>query len=140
MTDLGAERRLADAAIGLRCVFVRRLRLAASIGVHPHEREARQPVVIDIALGVEDDGARPLSRAPVGRDALGRTVDYEAVAAAARAVVAAGHVMLAETLAERIAEACLGDPRVRIVRVTVEKPQALPDADCAGVTIERRRG
>jgi dihydroneopterin aldolase len=47
--------------------------------------------------------------------------------------------MLVETLAERIAEACLSDHRVRIARVTVEKPKALPDASCAGVTIERRR-
>jgi dihydroneopterin aldolase len=137
--DLGAERRFADAAWGLRHVFVRGLTLDASIGVHGHERTARQKVRIGIELAVEDDGARPMSRGPVGRDDLARVVDYEQVAEAARAIVASGHVLLAETLAERIAEACLSDHRVRIVRVTVEKPQALADADCAGVTVERRR-
>ncbi|TQF77989.1 dihydroneopterin aldolase [Elioraea sp. Yellowstone] len=138
--DLGAERRLADAALGLRHVFVRGLTLAASIGVHRHEHEGRQPVRIGIELAVEDDGARPMSRPAVGRDELSRVVDYERIAALVRAIVAQGHVQLVETLAERIAEACLSDHRVRIVRVTVEKPEALPDADCAGVTIERRRG
>ncbi|WP_439579595.1 dihydroneopterin aldolase [Elioraea sp.] len=137
--DLGAERRLADAAQGLRHVFVRGLALDALIGVHRHERAARQPVRIGIDLAVEDDGARPMSRAPVGRDELARVVDYERVAAAARAIVAEGHVMLVETLAERIAEACLSDHRVRIARVTVEKPGALSDANSVGVTIERRR-
>lgn len=137
--DHGAERRLADAALGLRHVFVRGLTLEASIGVHGHERLARQPVRIGIELAVEDDGARPMSRAPVGRDDLARVVDYERVAAVTRAIVAEGHVMLVETLAERIAEACLSDHRVRIVRVTVEKPEALPDAHSVGVTIERRR-
>lgn len=137
--DLGAERRLADAAFGLRHVFVRGLTLAASIGVHGHERAALQPVRIGIELAVEDDGARPMSRAPVGHDELSRVVDYEHLAGLARAIVAEGHVMLVETLAERIAEACLSDHRVRIARVTVEKPEALPDAVSVGVTIERRR-
>jgi dihydroneopterin aldolase len=137
--DHGAERRLADAALGLRQVFVRGLTLKASIGVHGHERLARQPVRIGIELAVEDDGVRPMSRAPVGRDELSRVVDYERLADLARAIVAEGHVMLVETLAERIAEACLADHRVRIARVMVEKPTALPDADSVGVTIERRR-
>lgn len=137
--DHGAERRLADAALGLRHVFVRGLTLQASIGVHGHERLARQPVRIGIELAVEDDGARPMSRAPVGRDELSRVVDYERLADLARAIVAEGHVMLVETLAERIAEACLADHRVRIARVMVEKPAALPDADFVGVMIERRR-
>lgn len=137
--DHGAERRLADAAIGLRHVFVRGLTLDASIGVHGHEHGVPQRVRIGIELAVADDGARAMSRAPVGRDELSRVVDYERMAGLARAIVAEGHVMLVETLAERIAEACLSDHRVRIARVTVEKPHALPDADSVGVTIERRR-
>ena len=38
----------------------------ASIGVHPHEHAAPQRVRINVDLGVEDDGARALSRQPVG--------------------------------------------------------------------------
>ncbi|MFC7544317.1 dihydroneopterin aldolase [Siccirubricoccus deserti] len=34
----------------------------------------------------------------------------------------------------------LGDPRVLRARVTVEKPDAYPDVDAVGVTIERQRG
>ena len=86
--------RIASAARALRHVFVRDLTLSASIGVHPHERAARQPVRINLDLGVEDDGARGLSRAPVGRDELSRVVDYEALAERVRAIVAAGHVRL----------------------------------------------
>lgn len=137
--DLGAERRFADARLGLRLVFVRGLTLEASIGVHGHERTALQPVRIGIELAVEDDGARPMSRAAIGRDELSRVVDYERVAETVRAIVAAGHVMLVETLAERIAEACLSDHRVQAARVTVEKLQALADVSSVGVTIERRR-
>jgi dihydroneopterin aldolase len=130
--------RIADSARALRHVFLRDLVLPASIGIHPHEHTAPQRVRVNIDLAVEDDGARPLSRVPVGRDELSRVVDYEQVANRVRAIVAAGHVRLVETLAERIAEACLTDPRIYLVRVRVEKLDVFPDAASAGVEIERR--
>ena len=66
-------------------------------------------------------------------------VDYEKVADKVRSIVDAGHVRLAETLAERIAEACLIDARVQFVEVRVEKLDIFPDAVSAGVEIERGR-
>ena len=131
--------RFADAALALRHVFLRDLVLDAAIGVYPHEMGGRQRIRVNVDLAVDDDGARPLSRAPVGRDALARVVDYGAVAARVRAIVAAGHVRLVETLAERIAEACLEDVRVAVARVRVEKLDILPDAASVGVEVERRR-
>lgn len=133
------KQRLADVARGLRHVFLRDLVLPASIGVYPHEHHTRQRIRINVDLGVEDDSARPLSRAAVGRDDLSRVVDYAAVAGSVRQIVAAGHVRLVETLAERIAEACLLDPRVRLARIRVEKLDVFPDAASAGVEIERRQ-
>ena len=58
--------RVASAAARLRQVFIRDLVLRASIGVHPHERTARQRVRINVDLGVEDDGAGSQSRAASG--------------------------------------------------------------------------
>ncbi len=136
--DPSVERRIASAALALRHVFVRDLVVEACVGVHPHERGRPQPVRVSIDLGVEDDGARPLSRPAVSHDDLSRVVDYEAVAATARRILEAGHVALVETLAERIAEACLADRRVRLVRVRVEKLEAVAGAASVGVEIERR--
>jgi len=127
--------RIASSTRALRHVFLRDMVLAASIGIYPHEEATKQRVRINVDLGVEDDGARALSRARVGRDELSRVVDYEKLAAAVRGIVAAGHVRLVETMAERIAEACLADPRVR-----VEKLDIFADATSAGVEIERRQG
>jgi dihydroneopterin aldolase len=53
--------------------------------------------------------------------------------------VAQGHVHLGETLAERIASACLADERVTGVRVRIEKPDIIPNARSVGVEIERLR-
>jgi dihydroneopterin aldolase len=129
----------ASAEGGLRHVFLRDMVLVARIGVHPHEQRGAQRVRINVDLAVEDPGARDAALA-VGADELARVVDYQAVAGRVRAMVAAGHVRLAETLAERIAAACLDDDRVRLVRVTVEKLDVFADAASAGVAVERRRG
>jgi 7,8-dihydroneopterin aldolase/epimerase/oxygenase len=131
--------RIASSARALRHVFLRDLVLSASIGIYPHEHAALQRVRINVDLGVEDDGARALSRVRVGRDDLSRVVDYEKVAATVRGIITAGHVRLVETLAERIAEACLTDPRVHLARIRVEKLDIFPDAASAGVEIERRQ-
>lgn len=132
--------RIADAARGMRHVFIRDLVLQASIGVYPSEHESRQRIRLNLDLAVADEGSGALSRAAVGRDDLARVVDYEAVANSARGIVASGHVQLVETLAERIAEAILADPRIRLVRVRVEKLDVFADAASAGVEIERRAG
>ncbi|HEY0420347.1 MAG TPA: dihydroneopterin aldolase [Acetobacteraceae bacterium] len=132
--------RIADAARGLRHMFLRDMVLQASIGVLPHEHDARQRIRLNIDLAVQDDGARPMSRAAaIGRDELSRVVDYGALAESVRGIVADGHVRLIETLAERIAEVCMADARVESVRVRVEKLDIFPDAVSAGVEIERRR-
>ena len=129
---------IACAARGLRHVFVRDLILPASIGIYPHEHAAKQRVRINIDLGVDDEAA--LSGLAVGPDELVRVVDYEKIVIRVRSIVAAGHTRLVETLAERIAEACLGDGRVSSARVRVEKLDIFADALSAGVEIERTRG
>jgi dihydroneopterin aldolase len=123
-----------DAAAGLRRVFIRRLEVRARLGIYPHEAEP-QRVLIDVELLARDDAAPH----GVGTDDFARVVDYEAVVLAARAVATEGHVLLAETLAERIAVAALADPRAQAVRVTVEKPDIFPDVAGVGVTVERLR-
>jgi dihydroneopterin aldolase len=124
--------RFADAGARLRHVFLRDMVLLARIGVHPFEREP-QRIRLNVDLSVVDDFV-------LGREELASVVDYEAVANRIRAIVAEGHVRLVETLAERIAAACLADPRVLVARVRVEKPDILPDTASVGVEIERRAG
>ena len=79
--------------------------------------------------------------AAAAADALTLTADYGALAARMAQEVAGEPVALIETLASRLASACLDDPAVREVEITVHKPHApvgLPVADIA-VTIRRSR-
>jgi dihydroneopterin aldolase len=116
----------------LRRVFIRDLRLEARIGAFPHERERAQPVVINIELGAREE--------PMPPRALADVVCYARLTDEIKRIVAAGHIVLVETLAERIADACFADPRVEHARVRVEKPAAIPEAASVGIEIERERG
>lgn len=123
--------RIADAAKAIRHIFIRDLEVLAHIGIHGHERGMPQPVRINVDLAVEDAAAL--------EDRLDSVVDYEAITVKIRALIAGGHINLAETLAERIAQTCFADARVRTARVRVEKLHAVPGAESAGVEIERHR-
>jgi len=113
-------------------VIIRDLTVGAKLGVYTHERHGTQPVRINIELDVvPQPGAQ--------RDALVQVVDYESVVRGVQGIVAAGHINLVETLAERIASLCLGDPKVLAARVRVEKLSAIPEAASVGIEIRRER-
>jgi dihydroneopterin aldolase len=121
----------ASAARGIRHVFIRNLELPAHIGVYRQEEGRTQKVRINVDLATDDV-------ADAG-DMLENVVDYHVIEKRIRAIIAEGHVRLAETLAERIATACFEDMRVRTVRVRVEKLEALTAAESVGIEIERAR-
>ncbi len=122
---------VAQGRIVMTKIFVTGLKVDAQIGVYSHEKGKAQPLVVDVELDVPTAGAERLSE----------TVNYEMVGEAARAIAAEGHIGLVEAFAERLARACLADPRVTRARVRVEKPLALaPHAAAAGVEITVVRG
>ena len=123
---------VASGAAGVRHVFVKDLKLMALIGVYEIEKVKPQPIVVNIDLSVaEGEGPKD--------DDLSHVVSYEIVVKKVEAILARGHINLVETLAERIAEACLKDERVLAARVRVEKPEVIPNAASVGVEIERVR-
>jgi dihydroneopterin aldolase len=109
-------------------VFIRNLEVLARIGVHGHEHGKPQPIRINVWL---------TCRTSAEGDKLASVVDYEVVADNIRAIIASGHINLAESLAERIAKSCFEDNRVEKARVRVEKLHALQGTESAGVEIER---
>lgn len=123
--------RFASATSGIRHVFIRNLELPAHIGVYRQEEGRTQKVRINVDLATEDS--------PDIHDMLENVVDYHVIEKRIRAIIAEGHVRLAETLAERIADACFEDARVRTVRIRVEKLEALTNAESVGIEIERTR-
>ena len=113
-------------------IFIHELRFETTIGVHVHERQARQTLILDLELGAD---IRPAA----ATDRLNDTLDYQAVARRIGELAAASEFQLVETLAERMAELLLREFAVPWLRLTLRKPGALPEAREAGVCIERGR-
>jgi dihydroneopterin aldolase len=115
-------------------ISLRGLTVHGRHGVYEIERERGQDFVVDVDLS--------LDLAPAARsDDVADTVHYGELAQTLSAVVSGRPVQLIETLAQRLADACLADPRVRTAEVTVHKPQApipLAFADVS-VTVVRSR-
>ena len=115
-----------------RKVFVRGLRLDASIGAYEHEKAAPQPLRIDIEIEVIEPAE------PTG-DRLEDVVCYNRLTQGVKAIIAEGHIKLIETLAERIADLAMAHPMVLAAAVRIEKPKAIAEAEAAGVEILRRK-
>ena len=113
-------------------ITLKGLRIPARHGVTAEERAAGQAFVVDVTAW--------LDLAPAGRtDDLSETLDYGLVAEAIHRRVSDEQWNLIETVAERVADLVLENPRVTRVEVTVHKPEApigVPFEDVA-VTIVR---
>jgi dihydroneopterin aldolase len=113
---------------------VRGIEVHAHHGVFDFERRDGQVFVIDLVLGIDTAPA-------AASDDLARTVDYGSLVADVKTATEQDPVDLIETLAQRIADVCLGNDLVEWVDVTVHKPHAPIEATFSDValTISRSR-
>jgi len=129
--DAAAETRPAHAGERVS-VRVRGLRLDAEVGVYETEYGRKQPVRLDLEADVAAEAAHP-------GGALGEAVNYAALAELARRITLSKHHPLLEDLAQDIADACLADPRITRLSVSIDKLAAMEDAESVGVSLERWR-
>lgn len=113
-------------------IHLRHIRFRCILGVYPHEQETERDVVVEVSLGMDMTAA---ARSDELRDAL----NYEQVEEACIRVAQEGRFRLLEALADALAAACLAFPGVQEVRLTVDKPGALPHTDSVAVEVCRRR-
>src|SRR5262245_26950123 len=93
------------------------LRVRGNHGDFAPERVTGQDFIVDATLWVDTAPA-------AAGDDLSLTADYGGVARRLAEIVAGPPVALIETLADRLAAACLAEPLVREAEITVHKPQA----------------
>jgi D-erythro-7,8-dihydroneopterin triphosphate epimerase len=111
-------------------IVVKDLVLSCIIGINPDERVRKQDVVINLVLHADFSAA-------CKSDNIRDAVDYKKLKKKLMAMVSRSQCQLIEHLAQRIADLCLEDKRVRRVEVLVEKPGALRFARSVGVQIIR---
>jgi 7,8-dihydroneopterin aldolase/epimerase/oxygenase len=111
-------------------LFLRDFRLDITIGLYEWERQAPQPVLIDLEIGLYDHKAGH-------SDAIADTIDYGAVAQRIKDSLVDKNIRLVETLGEHIAEIVRGEFGAPWVRITVRKLAILGHVKELGIIIER---
>jgi len=111
-------------------ITLRGMRFHALVGILPHEHTVPQPIEIDLAVSVDEEGGASV-------------VDYRALYDAAAAALSPAHTDYLEQIAHRAVEGALAlSPRIRSARVAVRKLNvALPGPLAyAEVAVERSAG
>lgn len=109
------------------------LRVRGRHGVFEAERRNGQEFVVDAVLWLDTS---PAAEA----DDLALTADYGTIADRLAEVVAGEPVALIETLADRLAAACLEANEVHEAEITVHKPHAPVSQQLADIAVTIRRG
>ncbi len=102
------------------------------LGINESERREKQDVVISLVLHSD-------LRKAGKSDRIEDTIDYRALKKRVLTMAENSRYLLAEGLAEAVAELCLEQQAVQQVDVCVEKPHALRFARSVAVEITRRR-
>lgn len=108
------------------------LRLETLVGVHPHERETKREVVLQLEL-------ETLSRVACETDDLEDALDYEAVCNRLEEHAGESRFALIESLAQSFAELLIAEFPLRRVRMRLEKPRAVRQARTVAFVLERTR-
>ena len=110
-------------------IHIEQLEISTHIGVPEEERATPQRLIVNITLWPRHDAGDL-------QDKIENTINYSAVAEAARNFARDQSVNLIETLADRLAMHLLG--KFAVQKITVElRKFVLPDAKYVSVTVTR---
>ncbi len=113
-------------------ITLQQLRVDALIGVYDWEQTEKQTLLLDVEI--ETDAKRGAKT-----DKIADALDYSALAHRLIEFIGSTRFQLIETLAERTAELILAEFPTNRVRLTLHKPQAVPEAQNVALRIERHR-
>lgn len=113
-------------------IFIEKLSSQAIIGIHTHEKLKKQPVLIDLKIKCKTKNAAK-------SDNIDDTVDYQVLCEDLKNYIQKSSFNLIETLAEKLTQRILKNSKVKSVKLTLRKPEALDICDSVGLTIKRKR-
>jgi len=111
-------------------VYIKGLSIQTTIGFFQWEKEIKQTLVIDLAMGWNTANAAI-------NDELAKTLDYAEISVAIERFANDNPVDLIETLAERLASYLMTQYQIPWLKLSVGKPGAVHNAQTVGVEIER---
>ena len=111
-------------------VFIKGLSIQTTIGFYQWEKEIKQTLVIDLAMGCNIAAAAK-------NDELAKTLDYADISLSVERFANNNPVDLIETLAERLASYLMAEYHIPWLKLSIGKPGAVHNTQTVGVEIER---
>ena len=111
-------------------VFIKGLSIQTTIGFFQWEKDIKQTLVINLAMGWNTANAAL-------NDELDKTLDYAEISLDIERFANNNPVDLIETLAERLASHLLVQYNIPWLKLSIDKPNAVHNAQTVGVEIER---
>ena len=110
--------------------YIHGLKINTIIGIFDWERQQPQELIIDIDMGTDFSDA-------IKTDHINSCVDYTLIS---KAIIDLAHehsYQLIESFAEKISQIILKQFKVHWVKIKINKPMAIKEAQSIGVLIER---
>ena len=112
-------------------LFIHKLVLDALIGVHPHERHSKQPICIDLELGID-------ITKPAKTDNIEDALCYDSVVRSVSKFVEQSEFSLIEALAENLSQHLLQQFPIQTIKLRIHKPGVVANTKAVGLMIERQ--
>ena len=115
-----------------RTVFIKDFIIQEIIGIHDHEKTKKQKIKFNIVLDVNQ------STVPNEKD-IKSIVDYEKITNKLENLAKDKKYNFLESLAENSFREIFEDKRISSVKIKIEKPDAIKNADSVGVEVFKTR-
>ena len=115
-----------------RTVFIKDFIVQEIIGIHEHEKTEKQKIKFNIVVNVNQNTV------PDEKD-IKSIVDYEKITNKLENLVKNKKYNFLESLAEDSFKEIFEDKRINYVKIKIEKPDAIKNADSVGVEVFKSR-
>ena len=115
-----------------RTVFIKDFIIQEIIGIHEHEKTKKQKIKFNIVVNVNQNTV------PDEKD-IKSIVDYEKITNKLENLVKNKKYNFLESLAEDSFKKIFEDKRINSVKIKIEKPDAIKNADSVGVEVLKNR-
>ena len=115
-----------------RTVFIKDFILNEIIGIHDHEKIKKQKIKFNIVIDVNQNTI------PNEKD-IRSIIDYEKIIAKIENLTKIKRYNFLESLAEDSFKEIFEDKRINYVKIKIEKPDAIKNADSVGVEVFKSR-
>jgi len=115
-----------------RSVLIKNFIIQEIIGIHEHEKIKKQKIKFNIVIGVDQNVF------PNEKD-IKSIVDYEKITNSLKNLTKNKKYNFLESLAEDSFKEIFEDKRINSVKIKIEKPEAIKNADSVGVEVFKSR-